>query len=638
MQLAQTAQTAQPAQTFVNPHGIECVIDAYAPGAFNLAQFRADFPRGGLYGLDTETTALDPRLKYWHPDFRARLVQVATEGYACVLNLADPDQREASRDLLADGTTLFASHSSMDVLTVHRVFGIDISDRNTDTLILGKMASPDVALGGADLKTLATRYGMPGLEAAEASLEARFGELWGEHVDSLRAAAKAEKRSTKGLPTKAWGPEAKAWAWANIPADDPAYLAYAGLDAVVARRLVKLLIPATGAPEPLIRSELWMAGAAARLQIRGYRVDRERLTDQHAVAAAATESANAKVKACTGLDSGQTVKMVAWLGSTGGVNWTAHKHRTKTGAPSLAGKALSSLLNQPGLTDVGMSAVKHLVEVQQHADTLTKLEGVIAALDERGRVHSALNTLEAVTARMSSSGPNMQNFSAGLRGVFIPEEGHVFISGDFDQVELRVAAGLADEPVMKEAILRGDDLHQLTADAIGQPRKVGKTTNFLVVYGGGAAGLASQADIPYELAREVLDRFWSTYRRIAEYNEALKTIRTNIRTFSHRRIPVPVNAKTGEFRSYANLNYMIQSSARDLLARAWWELARVHGKESWVWMLFHDEFVLQVREEEAEEACALLQRCMTMDFMGVPITATAKVLRDEQGVSRWLKD
>jgi DNA polymerase-1 len=621
-------------QIFDNPGGLECVVYAPAPATFDPVAFRLDFPLGGLYGLDFETTSLDKHLAHWHPDFRGRLVQFATKGYAWVLDITDPVMEAEARRLLADPSTFFASHSSMDVLTVWMVFGLDITDRNVDTLILAKLAAPDDKVGGADLKTVAIRYDMPGLKAAEVALEARKKELWCQHVDAVRADLKRQGLPTKGAITKTYGPEAKAWGWDNIPSTDPVYLMYAGLDAIVARRLVDLLIPDTQAPEELIRSELWMAAASARLTMKGYLVDQPLLRSLHGEAKEATDAADFLVMQYTGLKSTQNVKLVEWLGGQG-VDWTKHP-KTDKGAPTLAGEHLGKLMDQEKLTDLGRFAVAALMTVQQHADMLSKLEGVLHGLDADGLVHSKLNTLEAVTARMSSSGPNMQNFSPQTRGVFIARPGHVLISCDFDQVELRVVAGLAEEQVMIDAILRGDDLHQLTADLIGQPRKIGKMTNFLVVYGGGAGKLALSAGIPFELAQQVLSGFWSSYPCINQYNQALKMERREIRTFSQRRVPVAM-LPNGEPKSYANLNYMIQSSARDLLARAWWELEHVHHRGHWAWLPIHDEMVLEIPVADVDEAIGVIQECMTMDFLGVPITATAEVLLDDKGVSRWRK-
>lgn len=619
---------------YENPYGLECVVNAPRPGQFDPEVFTADFPPGQLYGLDTESTALDKTLRQFHPDFRMRTIQFATMGYAWVLDLTDPEQRAAAHALLADPTVRFASHSSADVLSVWREFGVDIAERNMDTLILGKMAAPNVKLGGADLKSLAGRFGMAALQRADKALEDRMKELWKEKATADRAAAKARGEKTTGMPSAAWGPIGRTWAWGNIPADDPVYTQYAGMDAIVARRLVEILIQATGCPASLVRLEMWLAAQAVRLQVRGMAVDQALVEEWHASAAEATAVAGSKVERITGLGYAQNVRMVEWI--TARMPW-GDLPVTDKGSPSLAGDAWDQIRARPDCPASVRELADAMAVVQDNANMMTKMEGVLKGLDPYGVIHTSLNTLEAVTARMSSSGPNMQNFSKDTRGVFVARPGHVLISCDFDQVELRVCAALAQEDVMIQAILDGVDLHQTTADLIGQPRPVGKMTNFLVVYGGGAGKLARSAGIPLELAQEVLARFWSSYPRIKSYNDALKFHRHEIRTHTMRRIPVAVDDRTGEPKVYANLNYMIQSTARDLVVESWWKFANVHGMGDWVWMPIHDEIVLEVPEARVADAIAAVQDSMRMDFFGVPITATAEILMDEDGRSRWKK-
>jgi DNA polymerase I len=616
------------------PEGLECAVHAPSHGAFNPEEFAADFPPANLYGLDVEGTYMDKHLRQFHPDFRVRTVQFATPGYAWVLDLTDPVQRNSAHSLLADYTVRFASHSAMDVIAVHRAFGIDIADRNIDTLILGKMASADVKLGGADLKSLAARYGMPALQKAEKLLEDRMKELWKEHTRALRAAAKAAGEKTTGLPTAAWGPAGKAWAWANIPADDPAYVTYAGMDAIVARWLVDLLVPATGAPEQLVRLEQWLAAQAAKIQIRGMAVDRPLAEMWRASAEAAMEQADAQVAAVSGLFASQNVALTKWMRDQG-LEW-GDLPQTGKGSPSLAKDALDQILARPDCPAEVAEVVTAMKIVQDHSNMATKMAGVLNGLDPFGVIHPSLNTLEAVTARMSSSGPNMQNFSGNTRGVFVARRRHVLITCDFAQVELRVAAGLSQEEVMIQAILDGKDLHLVTAELINVSRDIGKMANFLIVFGGGGRALASQAGIELGLAQQTVADWWAAYPRLQQYNAAMKCITDEIRTFSQRRIPVPRD-EYGNPRAYANINYMIQSSARDLLATAWWKFAQNPGMADWVWMPIHDEFVLEVPEDRVDDALAAIQDSMTMEFFGVPIAAEATVLRDEEGVSRWAK-
>lgn len=696
------------------------VIHAPHKGLFDYEEFRGDFPSGHVYGLDVESTYMDD-LGQFAPDFRIRLIQFATRDQAWVLDVSDPWQRSAAVDLLSDVTVRFCSHTGMDVLAVASQLGVDITRRNIDTHILAVMASPDDAKGGADLKSSATRYGMPQLEEAETVMHDRFKAIWCSHVEEARNRAtegvenyfnqlwkqhcsvlfkdgkKSERAkksvlsklktmrshpegteeyetrlgkmwealtksyarypellgpslanliseflphqaeaaaSTKGL-TKTFGTEAKRYAWDNIPVDDESYLTYAGLDAIACRRLLDILVPLTGAPKHLLDREMWLAGASNRIQIRGALVDREMLDELHSESQEATDKANAVVHELTGYGVRQTAKLIEWFGDHG-ADWTNHP-KTDKGAPSLAKDNLGLLGSYP-LDDSAKKALDAMLEAQKHADALMKTQGVINAMGPDGRVRSTLKTVGTVTARMSSRGPNMQNFSKEdprVRGVFIPAPGHVFIACDFAQIELRVVAALANEPEMIRAIEQGDDLHQLTADRIGVERPIGKKTNFLTVYGGGARALSEQAGIDLNTARETVSRFWQAYPAIARFNRSAQENYREVRTISQRRIPVGVT-KDGEPRSYANLNYLVQSSARDLIVGAWQRFDQA-GYGDMIWGLIHDEMVIEAPEDRVDEIVKAAQVCMTRDFRGVPIEAQADVLLDAKGVSRWGK-
>lgn len=608
--------------------GEPVTIYAPRPAEFDREEFLASFPEGGMYGLDVESTFMDD-LKQFNPDFRLRLIQFGTPGYSWVLNLEDCYQRQAAVDLLSNEQVRFCSHTNMDVLSVATQLGVDITYRNWDVHVLAVMAAPDDSDGGKDLKTLSTNHNMPELEASEKVMEARFKQLWADHVDDRR-----RKEKIKGL-SKVYGPAAKSYAWSNVSADDEAYLVYAGLDSIAVRRLVPVLVYQTQAPRVLLDQEMWLAGASNRKQIKGALIDQVTLRELHQESEEATEAANHVVRAYTGLNAGQTAKLIEWFNGHG-ANWSEHP-KTDTGRPSLAKDNLRLLLDYP-LDREGKAVAEKLLDVQAHADALKKTQGVLNALAPDGRVHSTLKTVGTVTARMSSSGPNEQNFSKKeprVRGAYIPDPGHVLISCDFSQIELRVTAALCCEQKMIDAINRGDDLHQLTADLIGVSRDVGKTTNFLIVYGGGARALAEKTGIDYSLARQTVVRFWETYPNITSHNDEMKEHTSSIRTISGRRIPVGRD-KNNFPRSYANLNYEIQSSARDLIVGAWKRFDD-RGYGHLIWNLIHDEMVIQAPEDQAEEICRIAEACMSRDFLGVPIEAEAVILRDKNGVSRWGK-
>jgi DNA polymerase-1 len=160
-------------------------------------------------------------------------------------------------------------------------------------------------------------------------------------------------------------------------------------------------------------------------------------------------------------------------------------------------------------------------------------------------------------------------------------------------------------------------MHQITADASGVSRKVGKMANFLTVYGGGPKTLAEQAHIDFDVARKVLDGFARTYPGVTRYAKKLaaQAGRTgNITTPMGRVLPVDSS------RSYSALNYMIQSSSRDVTCRA---LIRLHeaGFTPYLRLPIHDEIVASVPADKAEWGAAEIGRLMA-ERMGPVLIGT----------------
>jgi DNA polymerase-1 len=600
--------------------GRDALIFAPRPGEFDPAAFAASFPTGQLYGLDVESTYLTGPA-HWAPEFTVRLLQVATEGYGWVLTMADPAQKAAATALLADPGVQLCSHTNMDVLAVSTALGVDITDRSIDTRLLATLADPDKD-DDRDLKTLATKYGMPELAAADVALYEIFKGMW------------PGRRNSKKSDIEAHG-------WNMISTDDEQYLMYAGLDAVACRRLVPLLLAATGDPAELIKMDCWLNAQANKIQMRGVRVDVDQLLALNAEHGAAVDAAKAAALELSGVNI-QGPKLVPWLAEHG-VDWSTWPGpMTDTGSPSLAKEAVR-LLDGYELDEIGTKVVAELKAMKASLDVRNKTNDMRERLTG-DRLHPLLNVVGAsTTARMSSSGPNMQNFSKKnplLRGLFLPDHGHVLGTIDFAQIELRVVAALAREAKMIEVIKGGGDLHQLTVDELAEAgvtitRDQAKIVNFLIVYGGGANALWEQTGIPLYESQEIIATWRSRYPAITDLSRYMGGFTDFIRTISNRRLPVTTNRKTGDQRAYANINYLVQSSARELLADAWWRFAQ-EGYGPMVWWAIHDELVLQIPVGREDEVMRAAERAMTFDFQGVPIEADAILLRDENGVSRWM--
>jgi DNA polymerase-1 len=254
----------------------------------------------------------------------------------------------------------------------------------------------------------------------------------------------------------------------------------------------------------------------------------------------------------------------------------------------------------------------------------TWVDGFLSQADSQGRCHAAINPLRARTARMSITGIPAQTLPAGdwlVRQCFIADQGQVIGSVDFQAQELRVLAALSGDTTMQQAFRDGDDLHQITANASGVDRKIGKMTNFLTVYGGGARNLAQQADIDLDLAKKVIAGFDKAYPKVKPFSKKLQReaqMRGEITTPLGRVLPVDKD------RPYAALNYMVQSTARDVTCAG---LIRLHeqGMTPFLRLPIHDEILVSVPEGKANGAVRKIADIMSSTFQGVFMATDAQV-------------
>jgi DNA polymerase I len=616
--------------------GTPVTVYAPRPGTLDLAQMLKDLPEGQLYGLDVESTYMD-EAGPWSPDYVLRTVQVASEHAAYVFRMDDPEQKAAARDVLS-GDREFTSHTQIDTVATGVALGVDTSGRNLDTHWLSIMSAPDDTKGGADLKTQATLHGMPELKAADARLTARFLELYRQAHPELG------KRAVAVHKLEAWG-------FANISLDDPIYLGYGGLDAIAVRRLAPKLIKATRAPLHLLRAERWLSEQATKIRVRGHRIDVAMLDKVQEETATEVAEASAIIAEHTGgLKPTQTEKIIAWFGEHG-ADWDAHDHprsdpssRFPNGQPTLAKENIFRLRNYP-MDEAGREVTEAYARHAAVLDRLRKTTAIRAGMvkDDQGlfRIHPTLLSIGTVTGRMAATNPNMQNFSKKdpvMRGLFLPEPGCVLLSCDFAQIELRVLAALAGEGSMIGVIKGGGDLHQLTADLLNITRQEAKTVNFLIVYGGGGGKLAAQLKYARseEECRQIIATYWDQYPAISDLKAELTSLQHEVRLISGRLVPVG-RTKDGGSRAYANLNYLIQGSARELLTGAIDRFSKIDpAYAAMLWMMVHDEVILNVPEPMVEQVKIDISAAMTFDFFGVPVEAEADELYDEVGTSRWM--
>jgi DNA polymerase-1 len=269
---------------------------------------------------------------------------------------------------------------------------------------------------------------------------------------------------------------------------------------------------------------------------------------------------------------------------------------------------------------------------------------------ETGRVHTSYNQAVAATGRLSSTDPNLQNIpirtEAGreIRRAFVPEgEGLLLLSADYSQIELRLAAEISGDEHMIEAFASGEDIHRSTAmrlfdidaDAVtSEQRRRAKTTNFGILYGISAFGLAQRLGIDNNDAKNLIDRYFEKYPRISEYIERTTVFaRENgfVETLCGRRRYIPdINSKNRNIRMFAErtaINAPIQGSAADMIKIAMIRIdAALRERElrSTMIMQVHDELVFEVPETEVEEVRTLVVEQMRSALdLRVPIEVDA---------------
>lgn len=251
-------------------------------------------------------------------------------------------------------------------------------------------------------------------------------------------------------------------------------------------------------------------------------------------------------------------------------------------------------------------------------------ESFLANVDVGGRCHANINTMQARTARMSITGIPAQTLPSGdwqIRRCFLADDGHVMGSIDYAAQELRMAAALSGDARMRRAFEEGEDLHQITADAAGVPRKVGKMANFLTCYGGGWRALVSQAKVTDQVARRTIKGFNATYPGVAKLGDELAAEAREhgyIETITGRRLHVDPQ------RAYSAINYAIQSASRDVTARGLIKCDQA-GLTSFLRLPIHDEVVASLPKDKAHELAREIGECLRTQIRGVDFLTDVEV-------------
>lgn len=318
--------------------------------------------------------------------------------------------------------------------------------------------------------------------------------------------------------------------------------------------------------------------------------------------------------------------------------------KTKTGQYVTSEEVLQSLeAKHPVVRNiVNYRGMKKLLST--YIDALPKLIN-----PRTGHIHTSFNQAQTATGRLSSSDPNLQNIPVRtddgkeIRKCFIPEDGCLFFSADYSQIELRIMAHLSGDENMMEAFREGHDIHRATAAKIWHEdidkvtdaqRKKAKQANFGIIYGITTYGLAQRMGIPNSEARELIQDYFHTFPKVKAYMEQAKeTARAKgyAETLFHRRRYLPdINSRNATVRGFAErnaINAPIQGTEADIIKVAMvriWKRFKEEGIRSKMILQVHDELNFSVYPEEREQVERIvIEEMQNACQLNVPLTADA---------------
>ena len=597
----------------------DCVRDMAA-----LEAWIAEIRDRGYVAVDTETTGLD--------EMRADLVGVSLSlepGRACYIPLAHVD---GEGDLLggsgrSEGQVDFddALAALKPVLEDDAILKI-FQNAKYDIKIFARCGITVAPLADTMLMSYACHGGLHG-HGMDALSERYLGHQ-PIPIKSVLGSGKSQKTFDK------------------VPIDDAT--AYAAEDADITLRLWQLFAPklhrerVTTVYETMERP---LVPVLAQMEMSGIKVDRDQLS----------RMSNAFAQKMAGLED-EIHKLAGRKFNVGSPKQLGEilfdemsiegGKKGKTGAYATGADVLESLAAE------GHDLPARVLDWRQ----ISKLKSTYTdALQthihpETGRVHTSYMIAGASTGRLASTDPNLQNIPVRteegrrIREAFVAEKGHVLLSLDYSQIELRILAHIAEIDSLRQAFKDGLDIHAMTAsEMFGVPvegmdpmvRRQAKAINFGVIYGISAFGLSNNLRIPREQAKEFIDRYFERFPGIREYMDATVAFAKEngfVQTLFGRKIHTPeINAKGPHagFARRAAINAPIQGTAADVIRRAMVRIPQaIEGLPARMLLQVHDELLFEVEEGAVDKVTEAVREVMegahhpAVD-LSVPLTVDA---------------
>jgi DNA polymerase-1 len=531
----------------------------------------------GAVGLDVETTALSPL------DGRMRLLQVATPEGTFVVDLHAVEDLSPLREVLEAGPIKVLHNSKFDYAFLKHERSVTVGPV-FDTMLASQLLAGGDQGPSHSLEAVALRYLDRELDKS-ARREDWRGELSREQLD------------------------------------------YAARDAAVLLPLYEKLKEKLNEERLgyVARIEFAVVGAIAEMELAGIRLDRERWQALEKTVRERRDRVAGRLEEQFPQPEGMLP--LEGLGPSINVN-----------SPAQVMEAFRSLgvelpdTREWTLMKVDHPAAKLLLEYRELQKKLgTYLETYASYIHPKtGRIHASFAQCRVPTGRLACSHPNIQQIphEDEFRRCFVAEEGYTFVIADYSQIELRILAEVSGDEGFVTAFQNGDDLHRVTAatmfgvgmeEVTKDQRSAAKRINFGLAYGRGARSLSAQLGTDENRARELIDEYFANYPKVQKYlletaNRALKerTLRTlsgRVRKFGETS-GLDRQAR-GALRREA-MNYPIQGASADIA-----KLAMIHirqeleGFDAKLVNSIHDEFVVECREELAQEVSERVSRAMT---------------------------
>lgn len=448
------------------------------------------------------------------------------------------------------------------------------------------------------------------------------------------------------------GMRKQGWGWDTVPLDFAPYIWYSALDGVLVARMYDILWPQIQARgfEPNYELELgsvWSTGVDAAM--RGMLIDVEYAQEARAfVRRRAAETKEAALvqygDRVPGFSLGSSAHVTQILAEDG-VQLTA---KTASGAWKLDKAVLAELAGKHPLVDM----------VTQYRNDIKFARAyygnVLDRVTPEGRLYADLRTLGARTGRMSVSEPPLQQIPSKdwrPRRMFVPKPGHVLISGDLSNIEVRLLAHYSQDPTMLEAFRRGEDVHMFMARKMypGLPedpndpvckkaRKKSKSGSLGKQYGIGVAKFAEQQGVTEDEARAFLEDYDRTFPGVQQFVDDVEQIAS--KRFQEEglayikdpsgRVHTLKDFEARDGRYYALVNFISQGWAATLLKKAINRFAATEYGQYYV-LPVHDEFLCEVPEDLVEEVSAVMRECLTGCDDGkltVPLECDIEIYRE----------